>query len=436
VAPGEQPNEPPSVELPNNLVLLLEINGRYDVADRLRERLLFPTGVALPNLTSFRNVTPMSSTIPPRPASEARTFNDDLLINPGDLRYAEEQFPEIFPLLDNPALRRAFLRYEQRANEARLWVRRLGLFAVFFATVALLSAATASLRAHNSKVFAIIFEGGAVMAALVAGGSLWLGPWRKRWLESRFMTERLRQWHFQCLIRRAHEIEMFFENKMTPEATQKFQAQRQNWLNDFLHDHEGKLGSKLDSLAGDLDYSSDWVHDPPTKFKSDSFVLPNLYDAYRRLRFRHQYDYVTHKLSLAKDLPFWDFLKWPLLRQESFIEGATSFCFIATILCALSVTIHHSFFARNTSADSLLGSLTLVIAIIGVALRTVQDGLGVTKEIERYRDYRSKVGRALLQFETTKDQHKRLRSMEELELAAVDELRGFLRTHRDARFVL
>jgi len=331
-----------------------------------------------------------------------RVFNDDLLLNAGDVRYADDQFGKIFPLLDHPELRSVFLNYEQRANKARVWVRWLGLLAVSFAAVALLSAATESLRSNPSKVFAIIFEVGSVIAALIAGGSLWLGPWRKRWLESRFMTERLRQWHFQLLIRRAHEIESYFEGNVTPESIQAFQAQRQNWLDEFLHDHEGKLDSRMDSLAHDLDFSSDWLHDSSTAFKADSSILPRLFDAYRRLRLRHQCDYVTFKLSRAQDHPFWQFLKWPLVRQESFIEGAGSFCFGAALICAVFV-IASQFAETKSTLHSVLGPLTLAIAIIGIALRTIQDGLGVTRDIERYRDYRAKVRRALLNFENTQD---------------------------------
>jgi hypothetical protein len=379
----------------------------------------------------------------PYPPSEARVFNDDLLLNVGDLRYAEEQFPEIFPLLDHPELRSVFLKHEQRANKARLWVHWLGLLAVFFATVALLGVATESLRAHDnySRMLAIIFEACGVVAALITGGSLWLGPWKKRWLESRFMTERLRQWHFQLLVRRAKEIETFFEGA-SPESVRKFQTQRQNWFDDFLHDHEGKLDSRMESLAHDPDFSSDWLHAPPTKFKDETSVMARLFDVYRRLRFRHQYDYVTYKVSRAHDRPFWQFLKWPLARQESFLEGAGSFCFVAALLCAVSVITYRfwQLFHNGSSSpdpiDPLLPALTLVIAITGIALRTIQDGLGVTKDIERYHDYRAKVRRALFLFETTQDQRTKLHMMEELELAAVDELRGFLRTHGDARFVL
>jgi len=376
----------------------------------------------------------MADFLPVKALSEERVFNDDLLINPGDLRYAQDQFPEIFPVLDHAELRDAFVKYEQIANKAHLWVHWLGLLAVIFATIALLSAATEPLWARTrwADTITIAFEFCGLFAAVLTGGSLWVGPWRKRWLESRFMTERLRQWHFQLLVRKGNEIEGLL-GQPSPAAVDKFKNERKKWFDNFLHEYEGKLGSRMDSLASDPDFSSDWLH-KPTSFTDDG-VFNDVVDVYSRLRFNHQYDYSTYKLSASTDRPFWLFLKWPLLRQESAIRTAVSFCFVTALLCSVAV-IMNRYFAFRPSLNPSLGSATLAIAIIAISLRTIQEGLGITKDIERYRDYRGKVRRLLLCFEEATDQHKKLRLMEEMELAGVDELRGFLRAHGEATFIL
>ncbi len=365
-----------------------------------------------------------------------RVFNDDLLTNPGDLEYAKSQFPEAFHLLDHPELRNTFATYEKEANKARAWVRWLGFLAVAFGTIALLSGATEPLWHHLKceEALTIIFEFCGLGAALVAGGSLWLGPWRKRWLESRFMTERLRQWQFQLLVRKGSEIEALL-GQPTAAALEKFKAERKKWFDEFLQDFVGKLDSRMDSLMSDPNFSSDWLLQPATSFSKNSPALNHVFEVYRRLRFNHQYDYATHKLSESTARPPWQFLKWPLLRQESAIRGGGSFCFIAALLCSVGVIVNR-YFEFKPSLTPYLGLATLAIAIVGVALRTIQDGLGITKDIERYRDYRGKVSRSLLCFEQTNDQHKKLQLMEEMELAVVDELRGFLRTHRNAAFTL
>jgi hypothetical protein len=191
----------------------------------------------------------------------------------------------------------------------------------------------------------------------------------------------------------------------------------------------------MDSLVDDPDFSNDWLLKPATNFSKNSQALNHVFEVYRRLRFNHQYDYATHKLSESTDRPPWQFLKWPLRRQESAIREWGSFCFIAALFCSVGVIVNR-YFEFKPSLTPYLGITTLALAILGVALRTIQDGLGITKDIERYRDYRGKVRRSLLYFEETTDQHRKLQLMEEMEIAIVDELKGFLRTHRDAAFIL
>jgi hypothetical protein len=364
-----------------------------------------------------------------------RVFNDDLLMNQGDLEYARAQFPEVVHLLDNGTLRSTFKEYEAAANTARSKVRRLGIVAVGCATIALLSAATAPLRhgvPYNRAISAFL-ECFALAAAAIAAGSLWLGPWRKTWAEARFMTERLRQWHFQLIVQRPAEIEASLQ-ATNGAAKATFEQKRDQWLKEYLHESEGKLDSRMAAFANDPDFASDWLHEQSGSYEA-GMPVTKVFEAYRKLRFDHQYDYATYKLSDAKDKPFWEFLQWPSLRQEVAIGGGVSFCFVAAMIGVAAVVVAN---ALNIwpPAVMYLESLILVLAVIGIALRTVEEGLGVTKDIERYRDYRGKVRRLLLTFEKTTDVAERLQLMREMELAAVDELRGFLRTHCDAAFVL
>ena len=383
------------------------------------------------------NISIPNFNTPSMPLAGGRVFNDDLLTNPGDLEYAKDQFPEVFHLLDHPELRSTFAKYEQMANKARTWVRWLGLLAVAFGTIALLSAAIEPLwhQLKCEKLLTIIFEFCGLGATAVTGGSLLLGPWRNRWMESRFMTERLRQWQFQLLVRKGGEIEALLGNP-NAKALEAFKVQRKKWFDDFLHDFEGKIDSRMDSLAKDPDFSNDWLLQPATDFSNHSPALTHVFEVYRRLRFMHQYDYATHKLSESTDRSFLKFLKWPMLRQESAIQGVVSFCFISTLLCSVIVIFNSYFEFIKPSVAPFVGCAVLVLAIIGIAFHTIQDGLGISKDIERYRDYRGKVRRLLSLFEASTDQQKKLRLMEEMEIAIVDELKGFLRTHRNAAFSL
>ncbi len=366
-----------------------------------------------------------------------RKCNDDLLNNEGDLAYAKQQFPRVFPLLDHPELREQFSVFEATANKARGVVRLLGFMAVVCGALALLSTAAEPFLhgIAGKKLWSTAFEGLLIAAAVVSGMSLLLGPWRKRWLEARFMTERLRQWHFQLLVRKGAEIEEAF-GQPSPYKLEEFQARRKLWFSEFLHEHLGKLDSHVTSLANDPDDGfGDWLLNPKTGYADNSQILPDICEAYHRLRIKHQFDYATHKLSEDQDKPHWRFLSWPVLRQEAAIRSVVSFCFYAAILCSVAVIVNQWLDFRPRYAPHL-GGMALMIAIVGVAFRTVQDGLGISKDIERYRDYRGKTRRIRVAFEAESNLHERLEIMAELELESVNELRGFLRTHREAAFVL
>lgn len=376
-------------------------------------------------------------------------FNDDLLINEKrdrgktDLEWATEQFPEIIHLLDYRKLREKFKFYEEEANNARDWVRSLGFAAVVSAAVALLAVATEPIRPSFrwSPILALALEIGGLLGSLIAVGGLWIWPWKSRWLHARMMTERIRQWHFQLMVRRQSDVEA----SLQPGGRKKFEEQRDIWFDNFLNSYEGRLDAKLRSLTGQNSQSETWLHDVSGGYGKNTVYLGTIFEAFRRLRFDHQVVYADYKLRTERQEPFYLFLKWPAIHQMKVLSGAANFCFVCAAICSV-VLIYN--YATDTFAPAHTGSAShgiqhyirtaaVAIALCGAAFRTLQDGLAPDKEIERYEDYRSRTSQLRDRFITAKnDPKERLHLMEELELATVDEMKGFLRTHHNATFVL
>jgi hypothetical protein len=373
----------------------------------------------------------------PRQRGGERVFNDDLLANLNDSDYAEQQFPLLFPALKHDAMLDVFARHEGIANIAHKRVHRLGLFAVACGATALLSAATEPLWEHypHHNLVAIVFEFAAICGAVIAGLGAFIGPWRKQWLESRFMTERLRHWHFQLLARRRREIHTLLAH-VSPSTIANFRAERKKWFDAFMHEHEGRLDSCMTAFAEDIDFAEDWLHEATDFHRATNAQdVHELFNAYRRLRLKHQRDYAVYKLSTPEGQPLWRFLAWGLVQQRKVIETIVSCLLLFAFACSAGIIINR-YFDLCPACNLYLGSATLVFAILGIAFRTIQDGLAIPREIERYRDYQTKCDRLLLYFDQTADSDTKVHVMELMELAAVDELRGFLRAHRDARFVL
>ena len=382
--------------------------------------------------------SPESSSVPHR----GHVFNDDLLMNDGDFAFAKSRFPNIFHLLNYPRLRDKFSEYEKEANEARDWVRRLGFGAVVSATLALLALATEQAWQHTlwARWLALVLELGGLFAALISGGGFLLGPWKRRWLEARLMTERLRQWHFQLLVHRAKEVEASCGG---PDAVKHFEEERDHWLDTFLKAYEGKLESHLELLTEEPGAAGAWLHDQSGSYTHKP-VYCEVFNAARELRFELQYNYAVYKLRRSSAKPFWQFLKWPAVKQMDVLSGAASFCFVCALICsgiliyayAVDVLKNGSSVGISQNAQEYIRIGAVAIALVGAALRTVQEGLAPDKEIERYKDYRGRTSQLRDRFTRSSDIKERLHLMEELELASVEEMKGFLRTHHHASFIL
>jgi len=380
------------------------------------------------------DITPPSS-LPPgtRQPTYEHVFNDDLLMGPDDLKFARSHYSEIVHVLDNERLRGLFAQYERDANAARDRVRILGVTTVVFATVALITVATQVVwpRTQTARFTAILLELGGMFAAAVGSGSLWLGPWKRRWLESRFMAERLRQWHYQMMLRRGREIDRSIEDS---DGLRVFERNRNQWLDEFLQGYRGHLDAKLEALVSELGDAETWVHSPPSAYRQGSRAFAQVCQAYAQLRLDHQYYFAAYKLRRADDVPMWRLLRLPAVRQAAVLSALSSVGLSAAL--AFSAALIYAHVVDLPRLEPALGVGAIVAALIGLALRTLQEGLAPEKEIERYSDYRGRVAALRDRFRQSSDKTERLRLMEELERGAVDEMRGFLRTHQSATFLL
>jgi hypothetical protein len=276
------------------------------------------------------------------------------------------------------------------------------------------------------------FEFGGMVAALIAIGGLWSGKWKHRWLTSRLMTERLRQWHFQLIVRRGHEVEASCKDEA---SIKTFQEERDRWLEHFLMEYRGHLDSQLESTIEDPLEKIAWLHEDCSKYAYDGTILKEVFVAYELLRFNHQYGFAVCKLESSTIMPIWKFLKWPAKAQRSVLSGATFMLFVtALILSALLICVN--LFSEAEALELYLRTAAIAVAIIGAALSTIYEGLGVDAEIDRYREYREKISRLHDRFKHSTEGAQRLRCMEDMEYASVEEMQDFLRAHQKAKFVL
>jgi hypothetical protein len=195
------------------------------------------------------------------------------------------------------------------------------------------------------------------------------------------------------------------------------------------------------------------LHDPPTAYSDNSPVLADVFKAYEQLRFDHQHNYAAYKLRKFTDKPFWRFSTWPAIPQMTALSAMASACFICALICSAFLVCSHiglvyshirlvwPFLPRADllpfhPPEDTVSRMAISTALVGAALRTIQEGLAPDAEIERYKDYRERISELRLRFKETTDSTKRLHLMEEMEIASVEEMKGFLRTHYNSTFIL
>ena len=177
------------------------------------------------------------------------------------------------------------------------------------------------------------------------------------------------------------------------------------------------------------------MHEPTTPYSKDSSALERVFAAYKTLRLKHQADYAAHKLQKETDQPFWKPHKWPINVLKGRLTAIVSTCLLLALAVSAYIVVGH--FAHWPLSHSVaVPAFILCLLVLNVATRAVLDGLAVREESQRYVDYAGEVRYLLTKFDSTHDPFEKLRLMQEMERAAVEELKSFLRAHSEARFIV
>jgi len=370
-------------------------------------------------------------------ASLEHRFNDDIALEQADLDFLFKQFPDIVHALDNPELRAEFAKHEAVANRSKKRVQFAGMIAIALAATALLAAAAKPtlhlVHGMPSWVGTLLvgLELLALAAAAIAMGGFGMGKDKIKWLEARMMTEILRAWHFQFLIYRGKEVEA---SCATDPAKEAFLRSRTTALEAFVHEWTGKADSHYLDLLENADVQYRPLHDSASGYTREGPIERMVFRAYRLLRFQHQLTYSTHKLKNTTDKQFWQILKWPTRVLQDRTTLLARVCVLISLV--FSVVVIFSHFSGYDEVAAFASVAIVSLLVLNVVSRTIQDGLAAPKELERYRDYQQKTRYLLQRFDHTAASEERLEFMRDMERAAIEELRSFLRANEEARFVL
>jgi hypothetical protein len=369
---------------------------------------------------------------------DKQKFNDDLLLGEGDCEVAAHRYPTILHVLDHPELRNYFETIDAPANRAKRSSRTAGFCAIVLACVALMFAAAEHLLKDHAGMlptFLVIVSALAGVLSVMIGGTGVLFAGKKRqWLHLRFMTERIRQFHFQIFVSRLPEIS---DSLRDDKAKAAFKSERNNWFEAFKMRFDGKLPGEFSRTINDETGAELWLHEYRDELNKarESKDLDPLFRAYRELRISHQIGYASYKLKEDHKI----FSGSP--RQQVAVLSTVAFICIV-LLCAIHVGVligvlmpEKSFWAEFRFSE-LVSVIVIWFAIVALGVRAVEQGLQLVREIERYQQYLSAVRAILERFDNARSQSEKIRVMQEMERASFDEMRNFLMTNDRARFVM
>ena len=367
--------------------------------------------------------------------AEARTlFNHDLLMDAADARSARQVFPAIGDVLDWPKLKENFAQHELLANRAKRQSRASGMTALVL-TLTLLWIAVLVPEIHGilpgTLLFRIVALGAGLIAAIVLifGSRALMAAGTESWLHHRAATERLRQLHFQFLVRRARQFTA--EGVAVKSATMH---ERDRMLELLAHDMKPGVTRAAAAIIDDAGGVSCWLVGRPTAAQIPTArpaALDELFRAYARLRFQHQADYVTKKLAPRAVL-------WPRqpLSEARRISAASYGLISVVIVCEVSVLVVLMLgIPGSTSIGAALQAVATLAAFGALAMRMFEDGIRPRSEIMRLRNYRGEVLELLRRFEMAAEPSEKLSLMEDMEEASYREVRDFLTLHHQGHLV-
>ena len=358
--------------------------------------------------------------------SDGFRYNVDLLTDPMDREAFALRFPQFAFAFDDPDLRALFEPIDREAAKAKRTSRTLGGAALGLVTAALLAGALAQVF-HGEPWFRLV----AIAAAVVGVTGLiigWAGVMtahsRDEWLRRRFVCERIRQLHFQTLAGWAPQI---IEAAKAGDASSFLSARRlrtEKFRSQTINSSAVILADLLASRSDD----ATWLVAVDERPLADDALSATYFEALRELRLQHQHDFVGYQL-----LAYWTLRPKSPLQMARLLSGIGAFC--ALLLLNLGVV--------GLVLDAATGRLAqfthagmVGLAIIALAARTLEEGLQVHSEVNRYRTYDAVLRRMLQRYRLAGSNDERRAVLVELEEFSFDEMIGQLKSHRDARFLM
>jgi hypothetical protein len=327
---------------------------------------------------------------------------------------------------DDAGLRALFLPADAQASKAKRRSRRAGLLAVMLVTVSLMVGAFSALFIDEAwfRVLLAIAAVGAVAGLLIGWAGVLSAGARDEWLRQRYLCERIRQLHFQTLVRWAP---MIVEAARSGD-TSKFNAARLARTEKFRSTVVNPSAVKLTNLLTERDQDDVWLVEGDGAPLANDALSAKYFEALEELRLRHQVNFTSLQL-----LSFWTLPPKSPLQTAKLLTGIGAF---SALLLLLLGVIGLVIDAATGRLASLTHAAMVCLAVLVLAVRTLEEGFQHHSDVGRYRVYDASLRRLSERFRNATDSAEKQAVLIELEEVCFDEMVGFLRSHHEARILM
>jgi hypothetical protein len=326
------------------------------------------------------------------------------------------QFPRLTRLINNDDINDEFTTSENIAKHSKLTFHTLGLCSLVFIILVLLITtwrfflSTVDLQTPASVLWTSALFG--LLSLTISLSSHFFG-FQNKWLNNRFITERLRQWKFQQLLDGAF-VALSQTNPMQFE-----QELKNRWAK-----------ARFDVLeeAGTL---NDFVKAEDFTLFVQPSVCPNgklaedLREAYLILRLNYQAKYFSFKKDKLSTIDIWTN---GIAKSSLLLAGCLALGEMLTLL------VHDGI--QGLSLSWAMGASALSAALLSAAIRVVRSARAISEESERYASKWVLLKILAERFRREKDPARRLECMVDTERVCIEELREFIRTFSKSDYLL
>jgi hypothetical protein len=356
--------------------------------------------------------------------------NDDLLVADESVAFVNANYPRYAPILVWPDLVTAFRGVNRASSSARSGSRRLGMVAAVlgFASLAMTGLVSElDKTALATRLLGALVAFLALASGIVGYGQVMHGRRKAIWLSKRFHAERLRQLYFQFIIRNAALAEQVVLDNSG--ALEQWNSRRARALEAFEHRMSRSLLVSLEEILADEPEELFWIdcalRDEEPAPSAISPELAELFVLLRRSRFEIQRNYAALKLRPSFHSPA-SRLQW--VRVWS--DGLTILTLIGSAVVGIMLLL-----GGYSYAVRWVGTAVGVATAAVVFGRVLNEGLQLASETDRYKWYAATVASLDRRFDLAASPAGKIGVLQEMERTSYQELRWFLSSFRDARFI-